>query len=109
MEDEEEEDVDQLLGIINSASPPSHFSYCLHFAAKLPEDCRHFQELYMGCQACMLLLMLKQHLKDLYGFTDAYAGLGFCCTLSKSKISVAGKSSGILQLTHKLPKCLTSR
>lgn len=52
VEDDDEEDVDQLL-------------------EKLPSDCRQFQELYMGCQGCILLLGLKQHLKDNYGFTDA--------------------------------------
>jgi len=27
-------------------------------------------DLYLTCQGCVLLLVLKQHLKDMYGFTD---------------------------------------
>ena len=37
----------------------------------MPEDVKPLQELYMLTQACVLLLVLKQHLKDMYGFTDA--------------------------------------
>ena len=39
--------------------------------AQMPEDVKPLQELYMLTQACVLLLVLKQHLKDMYGFTDA--------------------------------------
>lgn len=39
--------------------------------ARLPEDCVSLQQVYMACQGCLLLLVLKQHLKDMYGLTDA--------------------------------------
>ena len=41
-----------------------------HIAARLPEDVQELQALYLTSQACVLLLMLKTHLKDAYGFTD---------------------------------------
>ena len=43
--------------------------FCL--SANMPEDVKPLQELYMLTQACVLLLVLKQHLKEMYGFTDA--------------------------------------
>lgn len=39
--------------------------------ARVPEDTRILQEVITSFQGCLLLLVLKQHLKDLYGFTDA--------------------------------------
>ncbi|XP_046405626.1 nipped-B-like protein isoform X2 [Ischnura elegans] len=39
--------------------------------ARLPEDTSVLQECITASQGCMLLLVLKQHLKDLYGITDA--------------------------------------
>ncbi|KAG8240117.1 hypothetical protein J437_LFUL019739 [Ladona fulva] len=51
-EEDEDEDLDVLL-------------------ARLPGDCSVLQECITASQGCMLLLVLKQHLKDLYGITDA--------------------------------------
>lgn len=39
--------------------------------ARMPGDTSAFQEVITAFQGCLLLLVLKQHLKDLYGFTDA--------------------------------------
>ena len=36
--------------------------------SRLPEDCRPLQQCITASQGCMLLLVLKEHLKDLYGF-----------------------------------------
>jgi cohesin loading factor subunit SCC2 len=49
--DEDDEDVDTLLGL-------------------MPEDVAPVQELFLASQGCILLLVLKQHLKDMYSFTD---------------------------------------
>jgi len=38
---------------------------------RLPPDTRPFEEFLIAAQGCLLLLMLKQHLKDQYGLTDA--------------------------------------
>lgn len=38
---------------------------------KLPEDTTELQQVITSAQGCMLLLILKQHLKDMYGITDA--------------------------------------
>lgn len=38
---------------------------------KLPEDISPLQNLYLTAQGCVLLLVLKQHLKEMYGFTDS--------------------------------------
>lgn len=38
---------------------------------RLPSDTRPFEEFLTAAQGCLLLLMLKQHLKDQYGLTDA--------------------------------------
>ncbi|XP_041356628.1 nipped-B-like protein isoform X2 [Gigantopelta aegis] len=38
---------------------------------KLPEDITALKEVLKLSQGCVLLLVLKQHLKDLYGFTDS--------------------------------------
>jgi cohesin loading factor subunit SCC2 len=38
---------------------------------RLPPDTRPFEEFLTAAQGCLLLLMLKQHLKDQYGLTDA--------------------------------------
>lgn len=51
-EEEEDEDVASLL-------------------QRLPADTRPFEEFLTAAQGCLLLLMLKQHLKDQYGLTDA--------------------------------------
>jgi len=41
------------------------------FAESLPdESVQALFELYLTSQGCVLLLVLKQHLKDMYGFTD---------------------------------------
>lgn len=39
---------------------------------RLPEDVRPLQECLTASQGCLLLLVLKQHLKTMYGFNDAY-------------------------------------
>ena len=39
--------------------------------SRVPDDVTQLQELYLLTQGCLLLLMLKQHFKDLFGFTDA--------------------------------------
>lgn len=38
---------------------------------RLPADTRPFEEFLVAAQGCLLLLMLKQHLKEQYGLTDA--------------------------------------
>lgn len=38
---------------------------------RVPEDTTVLQECITASQGCLLLLVLKQHLKDLYGLTDA--------------------------------------
>jgi len=53
MEDEDEEDIDALV-------------------ARVPDDTKTLEECIIGSQGCLLLLMLKQHLKDTYGLTEAY-------------------------------------
>lgn len=39
--------------------------------AKLPENTTDLQHCITSAQGCMLLLILKQHLKDMYGINDA--------------------------------------
>ena len=39
--------------------------------ARMPQDTSVLQDVITSFQGCLLLLVLKQHLKDLYGFTDA--------------------------------------
>jgi len=39
-------------------------------AGRLPADIVALKEIILIAQGCILLLYLKQHLKDLYGFTD---------------------------------------
>ncbi|XP_034230674.1 nipped-B-like protein [Thrips palmi] len=39
--------------------------------ARMPQDTSVLQDVITAFQGCLLLLVLKQHLKDLYGFTDA--------------------------------------
>lgn len=38
---------------------------------RLPEDTTELQQCITSAQGCMLLLILKQHLKDMYGINDA--------------------------------------
>jgi hypothetical protein len=38
---------------------------------RLPADTRPFEDFLTAAQGCLLLLMLKQHLKEQYGLTDA--------------------------------------
>jgi len=41
------------------------------FVESLPdESVQALFDLYLTSQGCVLLLILKQHLKDMYGFTD---------------------------------------
>jgi len=45
-----------------------HYVVC---AELLPDELvQALFELYLTSQGCVLLLVLKQHLKDMYGFTD---------------------------------------
>ena len=37
--------------------------------SRLPENCRPLQDAITASQGCMLLLVLKEHLKDFYGLT----------------------------------------
>ena len=37
---------------------------------RLPDDCSHLQDLIIVSQGCILLLQLKQHLKEMYNITD---------------------------------------
>lgn len=39
--------------------------------SRLPDDTTELQQVITSAQGCMLLLILKQHLKDMYGITDA--------------------------------------
>lgn len=39
--------------------------------ARLPEDTTELQQCVTSAQGCLLLLILKQHLKDMYGINDA--------------------------------------
>lgn len=38
---------------------------------RVPEDTTVLQDCITASQGCLLLLVLKQHLKDLYGISDA--------------------------------------
>nr|XP_029727084.1 LOW QUALITY PROTEIN: nipped-B protein [Aedes albopictus] len=51
--------------------------------SRLPEDTTELQNCITSAQGCMLLLILKQHLKDIYGITD--------CKISRYSPSEAGK------------------
>lgn len=42
----------------------------LLFSERLPDDISQLKEIIWIAQGCILLLYLKQHLKDMYGFTD---------------------------------------
>lgn len=37
---------------------------------RIPEDTKTLEECIIASQGCLLLLMLKQHLKDMYGLTE---------------------------------------
>lgn len=39
-------------------------------ADRVPEDATHLLACLTAAQGCLLLLMLKQHLKDIYGLSD---------------------------------------
>jgi len=39
---------------------------------RLPEDTMDLEKCITAAQGCMLLLILKQQLKDIYGITDRY-------------------------------------
>jgi len=39
--------------------------------ARVPEDAQALQEIVSSFQGCLLLLVLRQHLKELYGLSDA--------------------------------------
>lgn len=43
--------------------------------SRVPEDTSTLQECITASQGCLLLLVLKQHLKTLYGFNDRYNSL----------------------------------
>ena len=40
--------------------------------SRVPEDTRQLQAYLTTAQGCLLLLMLKQHLKDIYGLSDRF-------------------------------------
>ncbi|KAL1493055.1 hypothetical protein ABEB36_011194 [Hypothenemus hampei] len=40
-------------------------------AARVPENVSHLQACLIAAQGCLLLLMLKQHIKDVYGLSDS--------------------------------------
>lgn len=40
--------------------------------ARVPEDTSQLQACLTAAQGCLLLLMLKQHLKDVYSLSDGY-------------------------------------
>lgn len=40
--------------------------------ARVPDDTSQLQACLTAAQGCLLLLMLKQHLKDVYGLSDRY-------------------------------------
>ena len=42
------------------------------FTVRLPSNIAPLKEIILLAQGCILLLYLKQHLKDMYGFTDRY-------------------------------------
>ncbi|XP_058822555.1 nipped-B protein isoform X2 [Topomyia yanbarensis] len=64
LEDDDDDDQDVILG-------------------RLPEDTTDLQNCITSAQGCMLLLILKQHLKDIYGITD--------CKISRYSPSETGK------------------
>lgn len=39
-------------------------------ASRVPEDASQLQACITAAQGCLLLLMLKQHIKDVYGLSD---------------------------------------
>ena len=41
-------------------------------ADRVPEDASHLQACITAAQGCLLLLKLKQHIKDVYGLSDRY-------------------------------------
>lgn len=41
-------------------------------ADRVPEDVTHLQACITAAQGCLLLLVLKQHLKTIYGLSDRY-------------------------------------
>ena len=63
-------------------------------AAVFPPDSSQLVELIMLSQRFVLLLMLKQHLKDLYGFTDRFAWIVYIRVLDSivSWAALLGKS-----------------
>lgn len=38
--------------------------------SRIPPDCDSLQELMITSQGCILLLQIKQHLKEMYAITD---------------------------------------
>lgn len=49
--DDDDEDVDSLV-------------------SRIPDDTKTLEDCIIASQGCLLLLMVKQHLKDMYGLTD---------------------------------------
>lgn len=37
---------------------------------RIPEDTKTLEDCIIASQGCLMLLMVKQHLKDMYGLTD---------------------------------------
>lgn len=47
---------------------------------RVPDDTTQLQACLTAAQGCLLLLMLKQHLKDVYGLSDRYFSFFHCTT-----------------------------
>ncbi|KAF7267144.1 hypothetical protein GWI33_019635 [Rhynchophorus ferrugineus] len=52
-------------------------------AARVPESASHLQACLTAAQGCLLLLMLKQHIKDVYGLSDGKIQLYSPCEAVK--------------------------
>ncbi|XP_030756621.1 nipped-B protein [Sitophilus oryzae] len=52
-------------------------------AARVPENSSHLQAYLTAAQGCLLLLMLKQHIKDVYGLSDSKIQLYSPCEAVK--------------------------
>jgi len=60
----------QSLGILILFSERLRYIVSIVCPGRLPDDISTLQEIMHQSQGCILLLMLKQHLKDMYGMTD---------------------------------------
>lgn len=70
--------------IIKDLKSRKHFQLCCNnfvvkqtnfffdLTARIPPDPTIFEQCCVSSQGCLLLLYLKQHLKEMYGFSDRY-------------------------------------